>query len=377
MRDSCRRELENPKIDMSVVIDKLVTGGRFWLFKSLLLAILAASIFTAFPDFLIYRKIQLPPAYELKSLRPFADTTVLTVPEFCGERSHGNKLTPRIFGSVLLYLVSKLSWHPYLPATVGGVIFLLSGILTGYQITSDRATGLYLGMLYAGLWALYACFEIDINRPKPFDGIAIGLLSITIVSTKYPYIFTGAAFLSCWTDERAVLSLIYIAVYIVAMSAVDKRRKINHVYILAGVIVAYAITRAILSYALRWNPPDTSMVELYVVKDISNIPSWQESIRLLLAAAWTCFDGGSLALSCALWSLFRRQEYLRLGIIVVCIGLAVGSATIVLDVQRAAAFAFPMIPVGFAVLRRNGVSIGDLRRLAAWGAFVSLLVPII
>ncbi|MCJ8331998.1 MAG: hypothetical protein HRT89_19735, partial [Lentisphaeria bacterium] len=79
-----------------------------WIFKSLLIVSFAAVVFSSAPAVFFQKDIQLPPAYELKSQKPFADTSKLTIPPHDGERSHGAKLTPRLLGSVSLWLSSKL-----------------------------------------------------------------------------------------------------------------------------------------------------------------------------------------------------------------------------------------------------------------------------
>ena len=187
-----------------------MSADRFWWLGYLVIIAVAAAVFTSIPSVLVGEQVILPPAYELKSRHPFADTSQLTVPAHLGERSHGAKLTPRLVGSVLLHWASALSLHAYLPAAIFGVLFLLSGILIGYQVTGDRIVGFFVGMAFAGLYAAAASFTV-IGAAKPFDGVAIGLAALAMISVRRPLLLATFAFLGLWTDERAITSLALIA----------------------------------------------------------------------------------------------------------------------------------------------------------------------
>ncbi len=134
------------------------------------------------------------------------------------------KLTPRLFSSVMLFLATKLSLHPYVPATIGGVLYLLSGIVVGYRVTDDRATALLIGMMLAGLYTTNACFSMNF-APKPFDGIALGMVAVTMMLIDRPWLFAVSAYVTCWTDERAILSLGLITLVVISMR--DRRRLVE------------------------------------------------------------------------------------------------------------------------------------------------------
>jgi Flp pilus assembly protein TadD len=340
------------------------TAGRFWMSRSLLALIIATALFSCAPALLINEPMPLPPAYELKSQHPLADTAVLTVPKYGGERSHGAKLTPRLVGSILLFLTAKLSLHPYFPATVGGIAFLLSGLVVGYRLAADRVIGLLLGLTFAGLYTSAACFAMN-WMPKPFDGVALGLVALTAALIDRGWFFALTAFLSCWTDERAVVSLGLIAVLILFWPRLDAKGKQARWVVLGGVVVAYAALRFILAEALHWLPPDTSLLG-------TAIPI---TLGYSLLAVWTCFKGGWIAMAVASWMLFRNRAYLQLGVLAGSIALTIASCLLVADISRAGSFAFPLILVAFAVLKGQAASPRAIRLVAAACAVVSLLVP--
>lgn len=341
-----------------------VVAGRFWVLKCLLLVTLSAMVFSTAPAVLFQSDVVLPPAYALKAERPFADTSTLTVPAHEGERSHGAKLTPRLTGSVVLYLSTLLSLHPYMPATVFGIAFLLSGILVGYRVSGDRLVGLFLGLTFAGLYASSACFAIN-WMPKPFDGIAIGLVGLTMASVKRPWLLAIMTFLSCWTDERAFISLLFIGLLVFAWPEWSDKEKRSRVVMMAVSALLYLVNRAILSKVLGWEKPDVGMINLDPLLAFTFAP----------LAAWSCFEGGWLAIALAIWILWRKRDGVTLSLLAGSVLAAIGACLVVLDVSRVSAFAFPLIPLSYVLLRESGFSARELRMIAGGGAIISLLAP--
>lgn len=338
-------------------------GGLWWV-GYLAVALIAVAGFTRVPYVLTGQQVKLPPAYELKAQRPFADTSRLTIPEDPGERSHGAKLTPRLVGSVALYWARSLSWHPYLPATIFGMVFLFSGIWIGYLVAGDRLVGLYLALTYAGLYSAAACFAVN-WAPKPFDGIAMGLLGLTMLSIRRPWLMGGLAFLACWTDERCIVSILLIAFFVYAWPSFERRDALYRCLILAVSVGVYLITRLLLAMALDWGKPDLGMIRF-------NPPL---ALLVFQLVAWTCFEGGWIAIIMAVVALAGRQDRVGLCLLLGAVAVAIGSCLIVLDVSRASSFAFPLIPAAYGLLKRCSITLRELRVVAGAGAAVSLLVP--
>ena len=322
-----------------------LTAGPFWICKVWLLSLVAALSFSCVPavfrDGLAWNDANppLPPAYELKADQPLADTAELTIPADPGARSHGAKLTPRVFSAACLFLTKQLNLHPYLPASIGGCLFLLSGIITGYRITGDRNIAVGTSLILAGLYASNACFSMNFE-PKPFDGVAIGLVALTLMLIDRPILFTGCAFLACWTDERAIMSLVLIGMTVLLLVNMDKKTRQNRCWMLVGAILSYVISRKILEATANWSPADFSMLG-------DNLLTSTAYSQL---AGWSCFEGAWILLAMAIWTNWQNRSPLAsMSILLAALG-CVGSCLIVLDVSRASCFAFPLIFAALASL---------------------------
>jgi len=342
-----------------------ITSGPFWPLKCMLVNLVAVLLFTCAPAVLVRdRDMRLPPAYALKAEHPLADTGQVTVAGQPGEQSHGAKLTPRLVGSLTLWAARKAAWHPYFPATLFGIVFLLSGVLVAYRITGDRAVGLFAGLLFSGLYATSACFSVN-YVPKPFDGVAIGLLGATLMAIPKTGLLGAAAFLCCWTDERGVLSLAFVALVIAVWPGMDRHARRRRCGALVVAAAAYGISRVIMARALGWAAPDAGMVGI-------SLPLGASFAQL---AAWSAFEGGWLVIGWALWLLIQRQAYGRLAFAMASLAVAVAASLQVLDASRSAAFAFPLILAALAVLKDADVDGSELRRVTALSAAITLLAP--
>ena len=322
-----------------------LTAGRFWICKVWLLSLFAALSFSCVPavflDGLAWNQAYplLPPAYELKAAQPLADTAELTIPADPGARSHGAKLTPRVLSAGCLFLAKQLNLHPYFPASLGGCLFLLSGIIVGYRITGDRNIALGTSLILAGLYVSNACFSMNFE-PKPFDGIAIGVVALTLMLIDRPILFTGCAFLACWTDERAIMSLVLIGMTALLLVNMDRNTRQNRCWMLIGAILSYVISRKLLEAIANWSPADFSMLGENLLT----------STTYSQLAGWSCFEGGWILLAMAIWTSWqRRSPLVSLSILITVLG-CVGSCLIVLDVSRASCFAFPLIFAALASL---------------------------
>jgi len=307
--------------------------------------------------------IALTPAYELKANNPLADTAMLTVPPQAGERSHGAKLTRRLTGSILLYLTTQMGINPYWPSTIGGAFLLLSGIVVGERVTRDRQVGLFLGLSIAGLYATNACFCVNVS-PKPFDGIALGLIAACFL-TQRSSIQLPLAFFACWADERAILGILCLAAYSFFSEEGAGHSILRASWKPCSVVVAYLVTRWFLGLVLNWQPADASMLGGSVIR--TTLPYWQ-------VAFWTGLEGGGILVLIALLSEGRN----RAGrfILVLLLLVFITANLLVIDISRGAAFTFPLIFVALSAIQRNsGTQIEIIRRLVMASALVSLSCP--
>lgn len=341
-----------------------LTSGRGWQYKCLLVSIASTFLFTTSPSILTQREVRLPPAYELKSQAPFADTSTLTIPEHEGERSHGAKLTPRLTGSALLYTSSLLDLHPYTFPSVFGILFLFSGLRIGHLLSHDRLTSLFISLLFAGLYASSACFSIN-WMPKPFDGIAIGLAALTAMSIKNEYLVALFSFLCFWTDERAFISIALICLFIYAFPYLTAGEKRDRLIAIGLAFMAYAISRLLVSYALGWHPPNVGMIGINARRSAAFLP----------LAGWVCFEGGWLLIVASVYALYSAGMTRLLALHLLALGAAVLACVVVLDVSRVSSFAFPVILISIAALVAAGVPPRGLKTYTGSAALITLLAP--
>ncbi len=340
-----------------------LTSGRFWAIKCLLLCLTATFTFSCAPAIWMFPVIELPPAYQLKSEDPLADTSTLTIPEHDGERSHGAKLTPRLLSSFFLYASIRFTQHPYFPASIGGLVLLLSGLVVGTKLTGSRPTGLATGLLLAGLYASNACFSMN-HGPKPFDGIAIGMVALTLLCLERPFLFAISAYLSCWTDERAIVSLALIGALVMVRETFDSHaRQIRYISII-GAVMIYGLTRLLVSRLRGWTEGDTSMLG-------DNLFA---SFSYAQMVAWTCFEGGWILIGAAAWFAIKRGQNRDAIVLIAASVIAMGTCLLVLDLSRAAAFTFPVIFIAMAVLHKHG---GIARRLTLRTATIAAAVSLL
>jgi len=342
----------------------ILTSGRFWVVKCLALAFVCGLIFSYAPSVIVHRNVELPPAYTLKANHPFADTSQLKEPAHEGERLHGAKLTPRITGSILLWISNRASFHPYLPASLFGFIFLASGIIVAYRITSDRVSACLMGLLFAGLYTSSACFSIN-WMPKPFDGVAIGLLGLSAACRNRPWFLLLSCFAACWTDERAIQGMLLLAVLFHAWPNEEKDLRYRPLFLIGGAVVMYIATRILVAMTLGWHSPDMNLMN----------PPLKLVVSFAQLAAWTSFEGGWLIISSALLLMASAKEYLRLGVLSCAIVLAIVTSLIVIDTSRVGAFSFPLILAALAHLQHAKLPPSQIRHILGFSALITLLAP--
>ena len=325
-----------------------ITDGRYWIIKAWVLSLIAALSLSCVPaifqDGLQWDDLNppLPPAYELKADHPLADTARLMIPVDEGSRSHGAKLTPRVFSATCLFLTKQINLHPYLPASLGGCLLLLAGIISGYRITGDRMVGLGASLILAGLYSTNACFSMNFE-PKPFDGVAIGLVALTLILIDRPILFTGSAFLACFTDERAIMSLGLIGLTAMLLPHMEPKNRQNRCWMLLGSVLGYVITRSMLGMICQWSSADLSMLGDNLLLSTSY---WQ-------LAGWSCFEGAWILIALATWTNWKnRSPIISLLLVTAAIG-CIASCLVVLDISRASCFAFPLIFAALAALTRT------------------------
>ena len=304
----------------------------------------------------------LPPAYQAKAQQPLYDTSTLTVPDNPSERAHGAKLTPRLVGSFLLSAAHRLQLHPYWPATLFGVVFLACMIITGARLCGDAWVGIFVGLTFAGLHAVSASFAVNYGD-KPFDGIAIGMLGLTAVAIGRPAWMALFTFLACWTDERALMALVFVAFLIAVWPDWSVAQRRAHWVSLALAIGAYFVTLFAAHWVLGWG------------RDFSGIGhSWQSVLPFWTLAAWLSFEGTWVLLALAVWTLFKTARPRAAWVFCMLLVALVLGCLVVLDISRTSPYGFPLILAALAVLGTSDLK-PHLRPLAGFVAVLSLIAP--
>ncbi|MEM7245451.1 MAG: hypothetical protein AAF533_08905 [Acidobacteriota bacterium] len=344
-------------------LERLVSG-RAWLMKAGALSFVALMLFGCAPVLLLPVEARLSVAYKMKAEEPLSDTSNIQAVMTNGQRSHGEKLTPRLVGSLLLAGSKRLGLNAHLAPTLGGLVLLLSGIAVGHRVTGDRLCGLWVGFTLAGLYVAAACFAM-IGPSKPFDGVALGFVGLTAWAMGRSWLLGLSAFLGCWTDERVIMSLSFVALLIHVSSTLAPEEKRVRWLVIVASVAAYVISRAVVHQLLGWETPSTSMMAIKV----------PETLLSMQVVAWTTLEGAWLPMAVALGLLHRDGKRWQLLILVGLLVGGLGSCVLVLDISRTAAFSFPLLFVAFAVLKERGLELARIRHLGAAAAVMSLLSP--
>ncbi|NCA10451.1 hypothetical protein EBR56_01360 [bacterium] len=331
----------------------------------------AAATLTCAPAVLTGRPVDLPAAYLAKAENPFADTALLPLAdptnfaEF-GPWSHGAKLTPRIVPALLLAAARRLGWHPYIPATAGGIVLLASVIVATARATGDRFVGVYAGCAVAGLYASAACFAIPF-QPKPFDGVALGFVGLAMLAAVSgpPAGLAAAVALGCLSDERAAVAAVgcgWLAVF--STSAPEKLR--GRLVAIAVGILSWIAIRLGLGMACGWSRPDGSLVDAGILRH--TLPAAGQAARVAFEAA-----AAPILLLAGL--VARRRHWAVAAGWLATMVISLASCLVVLDTSRAAAFLVALVPAAWAGLSFFGLQRETMRSLSLATAIGCILVP--
>ena len=174
---------------------------------------------------------------------------------------------------------------------------------------------------------------------KPFDGVAIGLIALTLILVERPILFTACAFLACFTDERAIMSLGLIGLTIMLRGDMERKKRLDHCWMIAGQSSPTSLPEA-YSRVFAWSSADFSMVgdNLLITTTYWHL------------AGWSCFEGAWILILLASWK--SQSRVVSVLLLTGALG-CVASCLLVLDISRASCFAFPLIFAALAALHRD------------------------
>jgi len=361
-----------PSVPLPRRLRPLVTPfwNRLWWIPATLLAVAATAAFTCTPVMLTGRPVDLPAAYRAKAKNPFADTARLPLAdptnfaEF-GPWSHGAKLTPRIVAALFLAAADRLGCHPYVPATLGGVVLLACVIVTTARGTGDRFVGACTGCAVAGLYAAADCFAIPF-QPKPFDGVALGMAGLAMLAAVSgpPALLAAAVAAGCLSDERAIVAAVacgWLATFASAPPG-DTRR----LAAIAGGVLIFGVTRICLGAACGWSRSDMSLVDAEILRHTFPVAG---------SATWVAFEAAwaPVGLLAAVAAATGRWRLCAAWLVTLAVSLA--SCLVVLDTSRAAAFLIALVPAAWTGLAKVGLERNVMRPLAVATAVCCLALP--
>lgn len=337
--------------------NQLLSGSN-WKAKALFV-ILILGIFRAFPS---YDALDTPfTEATWRSAQLKFDHPLLASGRFFPLISHEGKLTFRLTVPVLAHLLHLgRNGILILSAILGGVL-LFTVLTLAYEITCDRQIAFLLTLATACTWSGLTAFH-DL-RGGYYDAIALCLL-LAAMSARSPILVGIAAFLASWADERAFIALPLLIAFFVFKARLSKQRLTPPLtaLILAG--VAYLVTRGYLTVTQSYSL-NTAGIGLTVLL---------QQARVLPLGIWAGIGGGWILLVYSLWILWRAKQYLALAGLMGAVIPLIGTAAIVSDITRSAAYCLPAVIVALAVLRAH-VSLRGLSGLVLAVTAISFLVP--
>lgn len=333
-------------------------SGSHWKAKALFV-ILFIAILRAFPS---YDALRTPftvatwRAAQLKFDHPLLDTGKLFEPV-----SHESKLTFRLTVPVVAHLLHLSRTGVLILSAIVGAILLFTVLKLAYEITDDRRIAFFLTLAVACTWSGLTAFQ-DL-RGGYYDAVALCLL-LTAMSARSAILAGIAAFLAAWTDERALIALPLVIAFFAFQARLDKlslRAPLSAVLI-AG--VSYLLTRGYLTVTHSYSLNTTGIGIDVLLKQAKVVP----------LGIWAGIGGGWILLVLSLWVLWRAKQYVALAGFLAALVPVIGTALIVSDSTRSAAYCLPAVMLALIVLRSD-IPLKNLAILVLAVAAISLLVP--
>ena len=279
---------------------------------------------------------------------------------------NGAKLTPRVLPAVFIKFSVWLGLSFAWPATIGGIALIGAVIFYVYRTTDDLLTCFYAGLCMAGNQVCSNCFSL-LFEFKPFDGVALGLVGLTLAASCVSPIATGLlAFCSLWSDERSLISLMLIATVLFIVKPADASRSHRLLFSIGLALVGYIISRPMISWLAGWGSQDLSMLGTSVLS---------ATLPFSGLVPWLSLEGAVILVIAVFRELSSRQEWYRSAVLAAALALAWASCLVVLDISRACCFLFVVIPLSIYLLSTFSVSRQELRRLTLYSAAISILAP--
>ncbi len=339
--------------------------SRFFIFLACGSIVILAILFSINPAIVNFERDISDDYYRQKIQSPFIDLSTTEIDSDEGTRSHGLKLTPRIFPALLIHFATNHGQHVFLVSSVCWLLLLSTTYTFSKTHFESDACAFFLTLCIALMPVSNVCVGFTSHPWKPFDGTPLALLSCIICFQKKYLLQTLLYFLAYWSDERVLVA----TPVLLAVNFYLGKKSLGHFLLsclgpLIG-FAAYLVLRVSISAALQWNTPDMSMVNFSTISLTTQ--SWQ-------LALWLPFQGAWLIILFAFKRFFNKKNYFDLILMSAISLVAISSIFIVFDTTRASAFIYPLI-ILYAIAIKDSYSKHARVRIFALSSFVSLLSP--
>ena len=339
-------------------IDRILSGSH-WKLKALL-AILAVSLFRAFPSYDALQTTFVETKWsnvQVKFDHPLADTSRIFPPG-----SHESNLTFRLTVPILAHALHLHRTGMLIFFAFAGVLLFYLALRVAYTVSTSKKVALFVCLATACAWPGVAAFHE--LRGGYYDALALCLLMAAFATSSAA--LTGLfVFLAAWTDERALIASSFLVLFCACGSTGGTRRLFAGrpvAVVAAG--AAYLGTRAYLagthSYFIGG-----SGIGLFV---------FSQQINVIPLAIWTGLGGSWILVFLGLLTLFLQRRYLAAAGFCGALAGVMGAALAVVDVTRSMAYCLPAVFVALTVLSRSE-PIKQLEKLTMIGAVICLVVP--
>jgi len=235
-----------------------------------------------------------------------------------------------------------------------------------FRITKDQVVAL---IFTTGLIFIYYGRAGFIVHPI-FDMIAYFLLALCFLARR-PLLVFVFAFIACWLDERAFVSLPIVILFHQIMVSKAKPMKLKGVLLLtkqswAVVVsmVSYLAIRALLSAQFGLSTPISPPI----------MEVLEKNTEFFGMGVWTAFEGFWLVVLVGSLLLFKLKEHLVIFLLFSIMSVLISLACVVNDITRSAAYAVPVLFIFVHYLVANS-KLDELRFLTTSAMVVSLLFP--
>lgn len=281
--------------------------------------------------------------------------------------SHAGKKSFRLTVPVIARILHLNKYGIFILQNLLGIAFLYFLLKMIETVTGDRHCAFWLGLAFATIYVGRACF-IDIY--SWFDGWAFLFLLLAMLIRNHAGIFVCCS-LAAWTDERAALALSLVFLWWWLKQREKGTPKTvwlaSRWFTVALAFGAYLLGRHFLHVRYGLETP----------AEVANLQVFYRQMDFFAIGGWTFLEGLWLIVFAALLVLVYERRFLLTGTMLLLIAGFSLVALMVYDITRSGAYLFPLVFICLLLLKSNGISRGQLRKIVMCVATVCVIFPAI